>query len=275
VKVELASLSGAGVQFAPIAAEAKTGAQDASLAAPPILWAGGKLRITTSGSVELLDEKTDAPIAEPFQLSIRPGVALAGCSAASTRGEADSVVICDGGSAVYLLRLEKSPQPRLALVAKATLKVPALSRIAALGTAAYVVDAAGTVQVLAFPELKAKGGTKLDCRAVVSGPFAAGKHVLLETDKGDLVCLDAAGKQAWKIALSEGPLAGSPLAAGGDLLLPLKGGSLIRVAAASGKEVARATVGQPLAGSPALVGNTALVPTAAGGILKVAIPEKK
>ena len=151
--------------------------------------------------MEFLDEKTGAPIAEPFQLSIRPGVASANCSAASTGGEADSVVICDGGSAVYLLRLEKSPQPRLALVTKATLKVPALSRIASLGAAAYVVDAVGTVQVLGFPELKAKGGAKLDCRAAVSGPFAAGKHVLLETDKGELVCLDAAGKQAWKIAV--------------------------------------------------------------------------
>jgi hypothetical protein len=224
--------------------------------------------------VELLDEKTGAPVAEPFQLSIRPGVALANCSAASTGGEANSVVICDGVIAVYLLRLEKSPQPRLALMTKATLKVPALSQIAALSTAAYIVDTAGTVQVLAFPELKAKGGAKLDCRAVVHGPFAAGKHVLLETDKGELVCLDAAGKQTWKIALAEG-LAGSPLSIGGDLVVPLRNGTLLRVTAASGKEVARANLGQPLAGSPALAGSTALVPTASGGILKVAIPEKK
>jgi hypothetical protein len=274
VKIDVASLSGTGVQTVPLAAEAKAGALDALLAAPTVGWAGGRLSISTSGSVELLDEKTLAPLAEPFQLSIRPGVALANCSAASVGGEADSVVICDGGSWVYLLRLEKAPQPRLALVTKGTLKVPALSRIAVLGAAAYIVDAAATLQVLAFPELKVKAGEKLDCRAVARGPFAAGKNILLENDKGELVCLDAAGKQAWKITLA-GPLAGSPLATNGDVLVPLKSGTLLRVAAASGKEVARADLGQPLAGSPALVGSIALVPTAAGGILKVAIPEKK
>ena len=275
VKVDLASFSGAGVQFVPVAAEVKAATGDASLAAPPLRWGGGRLSISTSGSVELLDEKTHAPLAEPFQLSIRPGIALAGCSAAAAGGEGEDLVICDGGSSVYLLRLEKAPQPRLVLAAKATLKMPALSRIAALGAAAYVVDASSTVQVLAFPDLKVKAGAKLDCRAVASGPFAAGKNIFLETDKEELVCLDAAGKQAWKIALAEGSLAGSPLVTGGDFLLPLRSGTLLRIAAASGKEVARATVGQPLGGSPALAGSAALVPTAAGGILKVAIPEKK
>ena len=272
-KVDLASFTGAGVRFMPVAIDAKA-AEGASLAASPLSWAGGSLHISPSGSVELLDEKTQAPLAEPFQLSIRPGSALTGCSAAAVGGEGEELVICDGGSAVYLLRLDKAPQPRLALVTKAMLKVPSLSRITALGGAASIVDAAGTVQVLAFPELKAKGGAKLDCRAIVSGPFGVGKNILLETDKGELVCLDAAGKQAWKITLAEG-LAGSPLSISGDLVVPFRNGTLLRVTAASGKEVARTNLGQPLAGSPALAGSTALVPTAAGGILKVAIPEKK
>ena len=275
VKFVPAELNGNKVQFVPAVDDAVVPAVHGSLAAPTLAWAGGRLSISTSGSVELLDEKTLAPLAEPFQLSIRPGVALANCSAAATGSEGDSIVICDGGNSVYQLRLEKAPQPHLALVAKAGLKMPALSRIAAFDSSAYVVDATGAVQVLSLPELKAKQGGTLACRAVVSGPFAVGKYILVETDKSELVCLDAGGKQAWKIILADGPLAGSPLAVDGDLLLPLRNGTLLRVAAASGKEVARADLGQPLAGSPIIAGTAALVPTAAGGILKVAIPEKK
>jgi len=140
---------------------------------------------------------------------------------------------------------------------------------------AYVVDQSGVLQVLSLPDLKTKPGAKLNCRAVTEGPEAVGKQVVLETDLGEVVCLDAAGKQLWKITLADGPLAGRPLAVGGDLLLPTKRGTLLRVAAATGKEVARAEINQPLAGSPALAGSTVIAPTAAGGILKVALPEKK
>ena len=277
VKVELASLSGASVQFLPVALEARSTkpALDSTLAAPPISWAGARLSIATSGSVELLDEKASTPLAEPFQLSIRPGSQLANCSAAPAGTDGSSVVICDGLNSVYLLRLESAPQPRLALVAKATLKLPAISRVASLENAAYVLDQSGTLQVFSLPDLKVKPGAKIDCRAVVMGPEAVGKHVVLETDKGELVCLNAAGKQLWTVSLAEGPVAGRPVAAGGDFLLPTKRGVLLRLAAASGKELARADLGQPLAGDPALAGNAMLVPTAAGGILKVAIPEKK
>jgi outer membrane protein assembly factor BamB len=161
------------------------------------------------------------------------------------------------------------------LAKKAALKSPANSIVAALPEAAVIVDEAGTVQVLAIPEFKLKAGAKLGCREVTAGPFAAGKNVVLETDRGEIICLDAAGKQLWKSALADGSLAGAPLSVGSDLLLPMKSGVLVRVAAASGKEVARAQLHQPLSGSPFLAGSSALVPTAAGGILKVAIPEKK
>ncbi|MGI8978028.1 MAG: PQQ-binding-like beta-propeller repeat protein [Pirellulaceae bacterium] len=277
VKIELTSLSGASVLFLPVAPEATPTkpALDSPLAAPRISWAGGRLSISTSGSVELLDEKASAPLAEPFQLSIRPGSQLENCSAAPAGGDGANVVICDGVNSVYLLRLESAPQPRLILVAKATLKLPVISRIAALESSACVLDQSGALQVLSLPDLKLKPGAKIDCRAVVMGPEAVGKNFVLETDKGELVCLDAAGKQLWKIPLAEGPVAGRPLVAGGDFLLPTKRGVLLRLVAASGKELARADVGQPLTGSPALAGNAVLVPTAAGGILKVAIPEKK
>lgn len=266
VKLDLTSLSGSSAQIVP---EIATG--DAS----SITWGGGRLSISTSGSVELLDAESGAPLAEPFQLSIRPGTQLTKCSAAPVSSDGDTVVISDGLSSLYLVRLEKSPQPRLALAAKAVLKTPVISTVAALETAAIVIDQSGAVQVLALPDFKAKPAAKLNCREVVLGPFAAGKNIVLETDRGEVVCLDAAGKQLWKVTLAEGLLAGAPLAVGSDLLLPMKSGSLIRVAAATGKEVARANVHQPLAGSPALADGAVLVPTAAGGILKVAVPEKK
>ena len=216
-----------------------------------------------------------APLAEPFQLSIRAGSQLANCSVASAGTDGDSVVISDGRNSVYHLRLEKATQPRIILVAKISLKSPAISQIAVLDNSTYLVDAAGTLQVLALPDLKAKTGEKLACRDVVMGPAAVGKRILLETDSGELVCLDSAGKQLWKTTLAEGPLAGRPLEVGGDILLPTKRGVLLRVGAATGKEIARSDLAQPLAGSPALLGTSALVPTAAGRILKVAIPEKK
>jgi len=155
------------------------------------------------------------------------------------------------------------------------LKSPANSAVTALATAAFLVDEAGTVQVLSLPDFKLKAAAKLNCREVTAGPFAAGKNVVLETDRGEVVCLDAAGKQLWKTTLADGSLAGAPLAVGADLVLPMKSGVLVRVAGATGKEVARAELHRVLAGSPSLAGNSALVPTAAGGILKVAIPEKK
>jgi outer membrane protein assembly factor BamB len=266
VKLDWASLSGHSAQTSP--ARPTT---DSDL----IRWGGGRLAISTSGFVALLDAKTGAPLAEPFQLSIRPGTQLTKCSAAPVSSDGDSVVISDGLHSVYLLRLDKATQPRLALVAKAVLKTPAISTVAALETAAFVMDQTGTVQVLSMLEFKAKPAARLNCREVVLGPFAAGKHVVLETDRGEIVCLDATGKVLWKVTLAAGPLAGAPLAVGNDLLLPTKSGSLVRVAAATGKETARADLHQPLAGSPALADGAAFVPTAAGGILKVAIPEKK
>ncbi|MFN0018054.1 MAG: PQQ-binding-like beta-propeller repeat protein [Pirellulaceae bacterium] len=275
VKIDSASLVGSGVQFVPPAAEAKSAAPVEPLAAPPLSWAGGRLCVATSGSVELLDGQSAAPLAEPFQLSIRAGSQLANCSVVPAGPDGESVVISDGRNSVYHLRLEKTPQPRLILTAKISLKSPAISHIAVLDKSAYVVDQTGTLQVLALPDLKAKAGAKLACRDVVMGPAAAGKRILLETDVGELVCLDSAGKQLWKVALAEGPLSGRPLEVGGDILLPTKRGVLLRVGAATGKEIARSDLSQPLAGSPALLGTSAIVPTAAGRILKVAIPEKK
>lgn len=277
IRIDLSKLSGASVQFVPLAAEAKSPEAVSSepLAAPPLSWGGGRICISTSGSVELRDAQSAAPLAQPYQLSIRAGSQLANCSVAPAGDGGESVVISDGGSFVYHLRLEKAPQPRLTLVAKASLKSPAISRICAVASSALLVDQTGTVQVLALPDLKTKAGAKLECHAVVTGPAAVGKRILLETDAGELVCLDGTGKQLWKIPLADGSLAGSPLEAGGDILLPMKRGLLLRVAATTGKEIARSDISQPLAGSPALLGTSALVPTAAGGVLKVALPEKK
>jgi outer membrane protein assembly factor BamB len=274
-KLDLAALSGSSVQFIATSLESKplSGSLDAPLAAPPLAWAGGRLCITTSGSVHLLNAQSAAPLAEPFQLSLRIGSPLDHCSAAPVDGE--SIVIQNGPSTLYHLRLEKAPQPRLVLAAKAALKSPAISRVCVLESSAYVVDSSGALHVLSLPDLKSTKTIKMGCRAVLQGPEPVGKHILLATDAGDLVCLDSAGKQLWKIALVDGPLAGHPVEVGGDIVLALKRGLLLRVAAASGKEIARADLSQSLSGDAAVAGSTLLMPTAAGGILKVVFPEKK
>lgn len=272
-KIELASFEGRSViQSVPAAPQRLV--QGASLAAPPIAWGGGMLCVTASGSVQLLESQSGAPLAEPFQLSIKPGTRLANCSAVAGGKYEQGIVISDGQTGLYHLRLEKEPQPHLVQVAKTSLKAPIISPAEALADDVFVVDKSGALHVLSLPDLKAARSSKLNCHAILFGPARVGKVMLLATDRDELVCYET-GKELWKLALPDGHLAGRPLVVGSDLILATKSGKLLRIAADSGREIARADLRQTLSGSPALLAGAALIPTAAGRILKVSLPEKE
>jgi outer membrane protein assembly factor BamB len=245
----------------------------APLAATPIVWSEGLLCIGSSGSVVLLNPATGEPLAESFQMGVKAGSILENCVA--TAAEKDVAIISDGQHSLYSLRLEKEPQPHLVQAASARLAAPIISSPAILEKSVLVVDKSGNVRTFQLANLKEEKVTKLACSAVLFGPARAGKAILLATDRGELVCLDASGKQLWKVPVADSPLVGPPLPAGGDYLVASTRGTLVRISGKSGEEIARTQLGLPLAGPPVLVGEFLLIPTAAGGLLKVAVPVKE
>jgi outer membrane protein assembly factor BamB len=226
------------------------------LACAPIAMGQGLLVATRAGQICLLEPQQATPLAEPFQPRLEPGAEVEWTTPA-VLGERQ-IVVSDGKSKVYYLRIQDEPKPHFEIITETVVAKPILSPLAALGEMAYGVDAGKLLAAFALPKLAPGKGLTLGGQCAW-GPGCFGDRVVLSTDDGRLLCLDARGNLLWNEPLPYGPLAGAPLRLGETLLLASRRGTIWRVDVAKGKERGKLDVGLPLATGPVLFGQQLLV----------------
>jgi outer membrane protein assembly factor BamB len=239
------------------------------LACPPVALDGGVLLADRAGQVSLLDLEGD-PLAEQFQPPLEPGAEVDWATPAVVDGK-PQVLLADGKSKLYWLGLQEDPRPHLEILAEATVTTPIVSPLAVLGDTVYAGDASKMLAPFALPKLT-RGKERLLDGFCALGPVRVGDGVLLATDDGQLLCLDAKGRLLWQSTLKYGPLAGLPLRLGAHYLLAARNGTLWRVDAATGKESGKFETGCPLATGPVALGRQLLVGGHDGTLYEVRQP---
>lgn len=224
--------------------------------ASPVPMAGGLLVPSRLGQVYLLDPRTGGSLADPFQIMLAAGQAIAWRKPAPV--DQDSVILSDGVDRLYRLVVKDQPARHVAAAAEATLGGPIASDVAVLANFVCAVNENGQLMRFALPDLKPENPMPLEGRAAW-GPRRAGQNIFLATDGDQLLCLDASGNLTWKIALAHGPLAGPPLPVGSDFLVAAASGVVSRLEGASGKELAKLETGHLLGAGPVLLGNDLLL----------------
>jgi len=224
------------------------------LACAPIVFGGGLLVAAKSGPIALLDARAGTAKAEPFQPRLESGASFDWRTAAA--GE-NQVVAADGHKKLYLLAVQNEPKPHLAAVAEVDTE-PIAASPAVSGSIVYTVDSSGTLTAYELPKLAKGQQWSLGSRCAW-GPHRAGEHVLLASEEGTVLCMDAHQKRVWQAALEYGPPVGAPLAAGDHYLLATARGVVVRLDAASGKETGKFEIGRPLATGPVEAGGGLLV----------------
>lgn len=265
-----------GLKVVPLAAAAATNAGTATQATSALAWREGTIVASPSGEISLIDSKTAALKAEPFQLRLRPGQRLENLRLAAVGEKGSQFLVADGEQALYVIGLADGAGQQLVELASAKLEAPPISGLA-VGENNFVglVDRRGQLVTFTVPELKPVASLDLKAQAIVAGPTRIGDVVVLATDRDELVGLDRSLGQAWKVPLPHGPPAGDVVADGANIVLACQTGWLCRIDATSGAEIAAVDLGQSLAGTPLVVGGKVIVPTADGAILRVTLPTEK
>ena len=256
------------------------------LSCAPVGFAGGLLAPCTSGQVFVLDPRTGGKQIEPFQPPLGPGVQLHWRDPALVGDK--GFVIADGDRKLYHVGIVDKPARHLAAFASAEVPEPIVSPVAVIGKVAYAVDEAGTLAAFTLPEaLPASPPRPLPelARAEVArlsgrcvwGPRTVGSRVLLATDDGQLLLLDAQQKVLARLALPYGPLAGTPLEIDGSYVLASASGVVWRVKPAAGdappEDLGKVDTGRPLGSGPVLREGHLLLAGRDGNLLEVAMPE--
>src|SRR4029453_1748042 len=108
---------------------------------------------------------------------------------------------------------------------------------------------------------------------VQNGPFTVGGLLLVASEPGGLICIEANGKQRWQVPLERGPLTGPPLVCeGSDLLVIHQAGIVRRLDSATGMELAAGNVGEPLSGAAHIVGTDVFLGGSDGVLHRLALP---
>jgi outer membrane protein assembly factor BamB/TolA-binding protein len=237
------------------------------LGSTPISFAGGLLVPGRLGQVFVIDPEDGQNLIDPFQPQLEAGVEYA-WSVPLKLGE-NEALLADGRDKLY--RLGVSPQTTLHLVklAEATLKGPVASPVVVLGETAYAVDGADELRSFILPDLSAGPSWPLE-GGVAWGPVVSDGRVLVATRGGELLCLDDAKNEIWRVPLPYGALAGAPLSDDGGYLLATQGGVVYRIAADSGAELAKIEIGEPLLAGPVAIGRRLLLTGYDGTLLVVA-----
>jgi outer membrane protein assembly factor BamB len=242
-----------------------------TMACAPIALSGGLLAPCSNGQVYLLDPQSMGNMAEPFEPELKTALAWTWRVPAAV-GEKDAV-LSDGDKRLYRLEISTADQAKPQLIAASEAKVAKsiASPVAVAGGAAYAVDTTDTLRRFALPSLAEGKSSKLN-GPCVWGPQGMGKHLLVATDKHQLLCLGDQHDVLWQVDLPYGPLVGRAWDAGDHYLFASQSGAIWRVEAATGKELGKVESGCPLGTGPVLLGERLFVGSRDGCIYEVQLP---
>jgi hypothetical protein len=244
-----------------------------ALSCPLVAWRDGFVAATEVGQVFLFDANSATSTATPFQTELTPDRVYHWLTPAVV-GEGDSaqLAISDGARRLHLVEFVAQPAPHLSAVTSVDVGPSSLvTPVAVIGRRVMAGTEDGRLVSFTAPELSAGEPLALGSR-VAWGPHNASEGVLLATESGELMLVDAEGAIRWRRPLEHGELGGTPLVINGAALVLHVAGGLSRVNLADGAEASYTDLGQPAVAGPVALGEPVVVAAPDGTLLVVNQP---
>jgi len=241
-----------------------------SVQAPPARLADG-LVLPLPGKLRLLPRNSTVAAAQDWTAPVQ-NAPVPGWRGTAAIDETTLAALLGDGRLLQV-QLRKSPQPHLAEVTSWNIGSPVDLPLAVAGDRAIVTGVNGRVVALALRSLEPQGEFTL-ARPATRPAVVVGQSVLLDEDRQQLVCLDAAAglKKLWQV-----PLAGATLVGvaelGGQWLLARSDGLLQLVDPANGQPVSEGHLYEQLTFGPRVWKNRLLLGTRDGTLLSVPLTE--
>lgn len=180
------------------------------------------------------------------------------------------VLVIDLAGKITRLQFRTSPSPHLQQVDNVDVGQPVDVHPIVRNGRMYLADAGGKVQMLDLVGFERLAEVTLDAPAVgVIG--LAGNHLLVETSRGQLHCLNTEGKlsTSWSMDLQGDHLTGSPMAEGDLILIATMNGKVMAINAESGKAIRTLQLDQQLEHGPVRVAGRLVVTSIDGSFYRI------
>jgi outer membrane protein assembly factor BamB len=212
----------------------------------PIGYNGQLIVPAASGAVYIIDPLTGKSSAHEFQPPLRSGQRVDWPRPVVVN---DEIILPDGAGQVYRVSLESQPQPHLAAVGQSATDFKPIGSMAAAGETVYGIRSGissdDVVAINASDLTSSTNHWALD-RRVAWGPETVGDFVMVSSDSGELLCLDAGQNEAWRIKLPHGAIAGPPIVVGDQFLITAINGIVSKLDGKTGQELGQFDVGEPI-----------------------------
>ncbi len=235
-----------------------------------VVAGGGLFLPLDSGRAVLVDWRTGAVSAAPFQPDSDPVGSVKWTNPIPLPDDPDQVVLADSRKKLYRLRVGEQIRDLQVVDLEYELLGPAAG-VEGMMIATTGGPAADYLVGFELASLGEKFKTLLNGR-VVWGPIAAGDLCLIQTDDSMLRAFSAEGTQKFELALPGGRPAGKPLRDGEKIILAGTDGWIVALDAGSGKLLGQSDLGQPVSATPLLAGKNLLVPGAEGVVYVTDVP---
>ena len=234
--------------------------------------AGGILVPLDIGRIELIDFRTGASKATPFQPEADPTEKVAWTNPVSLPDDADQVIVANDRKKIYRIRVAE----QIRELASKDLEFVLLGPAAGVGGTWFSATSGPSADFLVGIEMSSleEKFKSLLAGRIVWGPVAAGGLCLIQTDDTLLRAFSADGSQVFSVELPPGQPIGQPVLADGSIVLAGQTGWLVWIDASGGQIVGQVDLAQPISASPFPVGKSLLVPGQEGVIYIIQVPAK-
>jgi hypothetical protein len=236
-----------------------------------VVAGGGLFLPLDSGRAVLVDYRTGAVNAAPFQPDSDPVGKVKWTNPLPLPDDPDQVVLADSRKKLYRLRVGE----QIRSLQEKDLETELLGEVAGVQDTIIGTTAGPAADFLiGFEMATLERQFKLLLNGRVTwGPVAAGDVCLIQTDDGMLRGFGADGMQRFESDLPEGEPVGKPLIDGSSIILTGAEGWIVVLDANSGQIVGQIDLGQPLSATPLQVGPRLLVPGSEGLIYITEVPD--
>lgn len=235
-----------------------------------IIAGGGLFLPLDSGRAVLVDWRTGAVSAAPFQPDSDPVGKVKWTNPVPLPDDPDQVVLADSRKKLYRLRIGEQIRD---LQVK-DMEYELLDQVAAVGDAMMGASSGPAADFLVGFELTSlneRFKTLMNGR-IVWGPVASDDLGLIQTDDGMLRAFAADGTAKFEVKLPPGRPVGKPLRDGNSIILAGADGWIVSLDVGTGEVLGQSDLGQPISATPLMAGTQLLVPGGEGVVYVADVP---
>ena len=236
-----------------------------------VVSGGGLLLPLNNGRVVLVDWRTGAVNASPFQPASDPAGEVTWTTPIRLPDDPDQVVLADSRNKIYRLRVAEQVRE----LQSKDLEFKLLGPSAGVGNTMIASNAGPAADFIVGYDLASLNETfRILLNGRINwGPAAAEELALIRTDDSVLRGYQSDGTARFEVKIPDGLIVGQPLVDNGRIILAGQLGWIISIDIATGELLGQTDLGQPVSGSPLLSGaEQLLVPGAEGVVYTTKVP---